>query len=80
MITFLKKTTVLSANACCKSQLHLLINKGLYTPPVSIGDRAVAWPSNEVESLIKARIAGKTHDEIRLLVKELIAKRTEGAK
>jgi len=48
------------------------------TPPVSIGGRMVAWPSNEIESLIAAQIAGRTPDEIRLLVKVLIEQRTAG--
>jgi len=78
MITFERKPIVLRANGFCNSTLYNQINDGLYTPPCKIGPRSVAWPSNEVESLIKARIAGKSPDEIRLLVKVLIAKRTEG--
>lgn len=45
------------------------------TPPIPIGDRAVAWPSHEVEAIINAQIAGKTPEEIKFLVKVLIEKR-----
>ena len=79
MITLTRRPPVLKGFGISKSTLQNRINKGLMTPPISIGGRLVAWPSNEVESLIKAQIAGKTPDEIRLLVKVLIEKRTEGA-
>lgn len=47
------------------------IKMGLFTPPVSIGARAVGWPSFEVAALNEARIAGRSEDEIRILVAEL---------
>jgi len=79
MIYLNKKPLVLERFGISKSTLHNRVNDGLITPPVSTGARSVAWPSNEVESLVNAQIAGKTPDEIRLLVKVLIEKRTEGA-
>ena len=51
------------------------ISQGLWTKPVSLGARAVGWPSDEVEAINAARIAGNTDDEIRVLVKELEAAR-----
>lgn len=51
------------------------IKLGLFTPPVSIGPRAVGWPSFEVVALNEARIAGKTVSEIRALVSDLKAAR-----
>lgn len=77
MIELLKKPTILKACGISKSTLHNRINSGLFTPPVSIGARAVAWPSNEVESITSAIIAGKTEADIKLLVKVLIQKRKE---
>ena len=44
---------------------------GLMTRPVRLGLRAVGWPSDEVDAIIGARIAGKTDDQIRALVREL---------
>lgn len=49
------------------------IKDGLFTPSVPIGARAVGWPASEVAALNAARIAGKTDDEIRALVVNLIA-------
>src|SRR5690242_7567103 len=47
------------------------IQDGLFTRPVSIGARAVGHPAIDVIVLNTARIAGKTDDEIRALVKKL---------
>jgi prophage regulatory protein len=78
MITLERKPSVLRGFGISKSTLYSRINDGLITPPISIGGRSVAWPSYEIESLINAQISGKSPDEIRLLVRVLIEKRTEG--
>lgn len=54
---------------------YLRITQGLFTKPVSLGARAVGWPSSEVAAINAARIAGKTDDEIRKLVVKLEAAR-----
>lgn len=79
MITLQRKPSVLKSFGISKSSLHNKINDGLITFPISIGGRSVAWPSNEIETLVRAQIAGKTPEEIRLIVKVLIEKRSEGA-
>lgn len=58
-----------------RSTLYLRIAQGLWTKPISLGARAVGWPSSEVEAINAARIAGKTDDEIRALVVKLEAAR-----
>jgi prophage regulatory protein len=40
-----------------------------------LGPRCVGWPAHEVATLNAARIAGKTDNEIRVLVLELEAAR-----
>ena len=54
------------------------IARGLFTRPVKMGVRTSSWPEHEVEALIRARIAGKTDDEIRELVQKLEAARRVG--
>lgn len=51
------------------------IQNGLMTPPVSLGGRSVAWPEDEIVAINNALIAGKTKDEIKDLVKKLVADR-----
>ena len=53
------------------------IRDGLFTSGVAIGQRAKGWPDYEVDAINAARIAGKSDDQIRELVKALHAKRTE---
>ena len=72
-----KLPIVLYNSTKSKSSLYNDINEGLFVPPVNTGARSVAWPSNEVESLINAQIAGKSPEEIKLLVKVLLEQRKE---
>ena len=58
-----------------RSTIYLRIAQGVFTKPVSLGGRAVGWPSNEVAALNAARIAGKPDAEIRDLVAKLEAAR-----
>lgn len=60
-----------------KSTLHVHINEGLIGPPIQISDRAVAFVRSEIMAVIAAQIAGCTKDEIKALVKSLVAKRQE---
>jgi prophage regulatory protein len=53
------------------------IRDGKFTTGVAIGQRAKGWPDYEVDAIITARIAGKSDDQIRELVKALHAKRAE---
>lgn len=51
------------------------MKRGLFPLPVPIGGHSVAWPESEVAAINAARIAGKTEDEIRALVRKLHAAR-----
>lgn len=44
---------------------------GLMPRPVNIGPRAVGLPEDEVQAVVKARIAGWTDDQVRALVQRL---------
>ncbi|MDD1621955.1 MAG: AlpA family phage regulatory protein [Methylococcaceae bacterium] len=60
-----------------RSTLYRKIQKGLFPKPVQIGGERVAWPSNEVQAIVNARIAGKSDEEIKKLVTALEAARTQ---
>ncbi|MDO9046921.1 MAG: AlpA family phage regulatory protein [Methylobacter sp.] len=72
----LRRPIVEQATGNSRSTIYRNIQKGLFTRPVEIGGERVAWPANEVEAINKARIAGKSDDEIKTLVLELEAART----
>lgn len=58
------------------ASIYNAINAGLFTKPVRIGQRAVAWPAEEVQTINSARIAGKSSKELKEIVDELHRRRT----
>ena len=58
-----------------RSTIYLRITQGMWTKPVSLGSRAVGWPSGDVAAINAARISGKSDEEIRALVLRLEAAR-----
>jgi len=77
--TILRLPNVKSETGLSRSTIYLRIEQGLWTKPVSLGARAVGWPSSDVAAINAARIAGKTDDEIRTLVVRLEAARKAAA-
>lgn len=73
----LKLREVLSRRARGTTSHYRDISKGLFTHPVKMGVKVSSWPESEVEALIRARIAGKSDDEIRALVGRLEAARAK---
>jgi prophage regulatory protein len=73
--TILRLPAVKSESGLSRSTIYLRVSQGLWTKPVSLGARAVGWPSDEVDAINAARIAGDTDDDIRNLVKKLEAAR-----
>lgn len=57
------------------SQWYLEISQGLIPPGVRIGKNSVAWPEYEITAINQARVAGYSDDQVRELVKALLAKR-----
>ena len=70
-----KLPEVLKNTGDSRSSHYDKIHKGLMIKPVQIGERAVAYPMAEIEAINRARIAGKSDDEIKTLVAELIKQR-----
>ena len=73
--TILRMQSVCKCTGLCKSTIYNLIKAECFIPPVAISERAVGWPDFEVDAVNAARIAEKTEDEIRALVRDLVAAR-----
>ncbi len=58
------------------SSWYALINDGLAPSGVRLSRFSVAWPVSELATLNAARIAGQSNEQIRALVKKLVADRT----
>ena len=71
----LRLPSVKSESGLSRSTLYLRITQGLWTKPISLGGRSVGWPASEVTALNTARIAGKTDEDVRVLVRLLEAGR-----
>jgi len=74
--TLLRLPAVMAQSGYSRSTIYLRMSQGLWTKPVSLGARAVAWPAGDVAALNAARIAGKTDSQIRALVLTLEAGRS----
>ena len=77
-LKIVRRPEVLSLLQISQSALHDRINKGIWPTPISLGARAVGWLSSENTTVLSAMIAGKTEEQIKHLVSELIAKRQGG--
>ena len=62
--------------ALARSTFYAYIAKGLLPPAIKVGDRASAWLVSEVVAVNKARILGKTNEEIKTLVSSLVEARS----
>jgi prophage regulatory protein len=60
-----------------KPTVYEHVNAGLMPLPVKTGPRGSAWPSDEIELVVAARIAGKSNDDVRALVVQLHDRRKQ---
>lgn len=51
--------------------------EGLWPESIKLGARSVGFPCEEVDQIIAARAAGATTEQIKALVKRLMAQRTK---
>lgn len=74
--SFLRIPVVLKRRGISRSGHYSEVKARLYTAPIRIGPRAVAYPDYEVDLQNAARVAGMSESEIRDLVVELEAARS----
>ena len=73
--TLLRFSTVKAKTGYPRSTLYYQIARGTFPAPVKLGERAVGWLAGEVDAVIQARVSGKPDDEIRGLIRQLVAAR-----
>ena len=78
MTRILRLNEVLTRTGDSRSPHYDKIAKGLFTRPIKIGDRAAGHPEHEVDTLIAARVAGASTEQIKQLVAKLHEQRTAG--
>ncbi|HVR54089.1 MAG TPA: AlpA family phage regulatory protein [Pseudorhodoferax sp.] len=67
----IRKPTVLAMAGYGTTTLYDRIKTGLFMKPIRIGARLSAWRASEVKAVNDAIAAGKSDEEIRVLVKAL---------
>lgn len=72
----LRKPLVLNRFGLPSSTFYEQISEGLIPPPIRLGKRAVGWVESEIDAVVLARIQGKSDEEIKILVTELVTART----
>ena len=75
LLTIERKAEVLDRLGLSRSTLHNKIQNGLWVPPISLGARAVGFIKHETDELITAYINGYSPEQLRELVKNLVAER-----
>ena len=78
-LKFIKTSLVTELSGLSKSTIRRRIQEGLFVPPVSLGERAIAFVESEIQNVLVAMVAGKSKDEIRQLVRDLVAQRQQAA-
>ncbi|WP_415840449.1 helix-turn-helix transcriptional regulator [Roseateles saccharophilus] len=71
----LRIESVLAQTGQARTTHYECVAAGTMTSPIKIGPRASAWPDDEVDAIVKARIGGATDDDLRRLVTRLHAER-----
>jgi len=75
LLTIERKAEVLNRLGLSRSTLHNKIQNGLWVPPISLGAWAVGFIKHETDELITAYINGYSPEQLRELVKNLVAER-----
>lgn len=77
MLKLLRLNAMREATGLSRATIYTRINDGLLPKPIKHGERISVWPSNEIDAITKATIAGKSGDEIRALVADLQRQRAD---
>jgi len=79
MLKINRITEVLGNTGFGKTTLYKRIDDGLFPPSISLTGRIVGWPEHEVDAVLSGIISGKSNQEIKELVKELVQLRSTKA-
>lgn len=71
----LRLRDVLQRYGKSRSTVYLEIRRGVWPQPIALGGRLSGWLESETDAMIRARVAGKSDEEIRQLVTELVSAR-----
>ena len=70
-MAILRIPRILQETGKTRTRFYADVAAGLLPRPVNVGPRSVGLPDEEVQAIVKARIAGWTDDQVRSLVQRL---------
>jgi len=73
-----KLPTILKNHCISRSTAFTQLKEGLLPPSISLGQRSKGYIVSELDAVLSARIAGCSDEEIKELVKTLVAQRKGG--
>jgi prophage regulatory protein len=74
--TFSRRSPATARFGISRSTWYAHIADGLLPPPVRVSARAVGWIDHELDAVAAARAANRSDEEIRDLVRTLVAARS----
>ena len=74
-LRILRKPQAMQALGLPLSTFNLRVRQRLITKPISLGARAVGWPSSEIEALVNEICRGASRERVGELVIELERRR-----
>lgn len=75
-VSLFRLPNVLATTGMTRSGLYARVASGLFTRPVKIGPKIIAWPAHEVQAIVQAHVSGMSESGIALLVQRLQKNRT----
>lgn len=76
-VRFIRINEVKAISGLKRSTLYAYISQGIFPSQIKLGERCAAWIESEILAVNQARIAGKSAQEIKELVRQLIAQRQQ---
>lgn len=77
-VTLVPLRTVLSRTGDCRSEHYRQVRAGLMPPPIADSWRRVTrYAEHEVNTVLAARFAGVNQEQLRVLVRRLVATRSK---
>lgn len=61
--------------AAKKSAAYKWVREGKLPPPIKLTPRFSIWPGAEIDAIVAAHAAGASDDDLRRIVRDLVAKR-----
>ena len=74
--TIYRLPTVEARTGLKRAAIYKRITDGLIPAPIKVGSRVSGWPAREISAVCEAHIQGRSDDEIRHLVTDLVSRRS----